>query len=79
MPKPPPVEDRIKCSACGTWNDPKTRPHGGEFTHQSATTTINGTSVTYDANGSQGCWFCGSPAWNTTASLGDMTGWFSKK
>ncbi len=75
---PPPVEDRIRCSACGFWCDPATRPTGGEFEHKSLTKVVAGETVYYDGNGAQGCPFCGSPAWNAGASLGDMDGWFRK-
>ena len=76
---PPPVEDRIPCSACGFPCDPKSCPSGGQFTHKSLTTTVGSTTVYYDGNGAQGCPFCGSPAWNNGASLGDMDGWFTRK
>ena len=70
------TDDRVKCDACGSYNDPDSRPHGGEFVHLSLTTTDGvGNTVYYDGNGSQGCWFCGSPAWRDGASLGDMDGW----
>lgn len=75
------VEDRIRCSACGSWNDPKARPHGGELHHRSLTTTVGSETVYYDGNGSQGCWFCGSPAWQDGGSLGDFSGirWTSRR
>jgi len=75
----PPAEiDTIKCSACGFPCDIDHTPRGGQFYHQSATTVIGGVTVTYDNNGSQGCPFCGSPAWADGASLGDCAGWFVK-
>lgn len=79
MPNTPPLEDRIQCDACGFWNDPKSRPSGGQFTHVSLTKVIEGSTVYYDGNGGQGCAFCGSPAWRHGASLGDMAGWFKRK
>lgn len=68
--RPPSQEDRIQCSACGSWNDPKTRPSGGIFTHVTLTDPSSG--VEYDGNGAQGCWFCGCPAWKSGGELGDM-------
>jgi len=74
--KPPAEEDRIRCTACGFWNDPKSRPSGGQFSHISLTTTIGSDTIYYDGNGSQGCAFCGCPAWKTGGDLGDMADGF---
>ena len=68
----PPVIDRIRCNACGTWDDPQERPHGGEYVPKVTSTTINSVAVTYNEDGGQGCWFCGSPDWQGAASLGDF-------
>lgn len=76
--KPPAEIDEVKCDACGMPCNVNTTPRGGMFVHQSATTTIGGATCYYDNNGGQGCPFCGSPAWDSGASLGDCAGWFAK-
>jgi len=65
-----------QCSACGSWNDPESRPSGGEFHHINAT---NDDGDIYDGDGPQGCWFCGCPAWNAGGSLGDMKRVFHRR
>ena len=71
--------DRIRCSACGFWNDPDTRPKGAEFYHINKTEVIEGVTYTVDGNGAQGCAFCGCPAWLDGGSLGDMKPGFAKR
>lgn len=64
-------EDRIRCSACGNWNDPETRPSGGQFEAQTETETVEGTDYDVPVD-YQGCWACGCPDWDSGGSLGDM-------
>jgi len=79
MHRPVADDDRVKCSACGFWNDPETAPQGGQFYHKTGTKVVDGVTWYYDNNGSQGCAFCGSPAWRSGASLGDFSGWWKKR
>lgn len=74
--RPAEDDDRIRCDACGSPNDPDSRPHGGEFSHINA---YNDSGDIYDGNGAQGCWFCGCPAWMSGGSLGDMKRIFGRK
>jgi len=70
MRKPPPVVDRIRCSACGMWNDPKTTPSGGEY--NAITITNSGGDLEVSEGHKQGCAFCDCPIWNAGGKLGDM-------
>jgi hypothetical protein len=74
---PPAQIDRVRCSACGMWNNPRTTPKGGEFHHINASYVIDGTTYVVDGNGSQGCRFCGCTAWLDGGSLGDMSPGFA--
>ena len=67
--KPPSDEDRVQCSACGFWLDPKITPSGGQFTF-AAGATVDGT--TKELDGLRGCPFCHCPAWDAGGELGDM-------
>ena len=73
--RPAPVVDRLRCSACGTWNDPERRPKGGQFFHINLGVAPN----RYDGDGPQGCFWCGSPDWLNGADLGDMKQGFLKR
>ena len=58
--KPLSVEDRVRCDACGAWNT-FDRPHGGEY-NTITDSSDDETNFLANADGPQGCWFCGSPA-----------------
>ena len=71
--RPPSVVDRIRCDACGMWNDPKITPSGGEYRSNTTWITQSGTSVIRVDEGLRtGCCFCDCPDWNRGGSLGDM-------
>ena len=63
------------CDACGTPLRIDRTPEGGRYTRSttvSMTDSVTGKSFYADNAASNGCWFCGSPAWRRGGSLGDM-------
>ena len=68
---PPSKEDRVQCSACGFWVNPKTTASGGRFSPVTSTATQNGQTVYYEGN-TDWCPFCHSPEWTGAGDLGDM-------
>lgn len=70
--RPTPEVDRLRCDACGSWNDPQTRDSGGRYSVLTEDVGDAG-GVLKNVDGPQGCWFCGCPDLFSGGSLGDMT------
>ena len=64
-----------RCSACGLPNRVGRTVSGGRYQPSSTvayTDPVTGKSFYSNVAHSNGCAFCGSPAWNLGGSLGDM-------
>ena len=68
--RPPAVKDRVRCTVCGFWLDPKTRPKGPgsgvSLESYSAALIALGAHVDrrVPADATTGCPFCGSRFWD---------------
>lgn len=61
-----------RCDACGSFNKIGRTPEGGEWQSTTRGTPAAGYTWGDPVYPTNGCWFCGSPAWRRGGKLGDL-------